>query len=127
MIRAPGVSQAALQSDALVEAVDIYPTLVDLCQTRFKRTAFPFDGKSLRPVLNGANRSVRDAAVSFNGDIVSVRTPTHRLIARSKGGQFNDVELYELSASIDSAENVAEKHPDVTRAMLEHIPEVVGN
>ena len=39
IIRAPGISRAGTRCDALVESLDLYPTLMDLCQPGFTRTA----------------------------------------------------------------------------------------
>ncbi|XAM00852.1 sulfatase-like hydrolase/transferase [Phycisphaeraceae bacterium D3-23] len=38
-------------TDTLVTTTDLYPTLIDLCQTTFSETHYPLDGLSLAPVL----------------------------------------------------------------------------
>ncbi|MEO6597185.1 MAG: sulfatase-like hydrolase/transferase [Planctomycetota bacterium] len=53
VVRAPGVTPKGSRIDALVEASDIYPTLVDLCQLEDRRTRWPLGGTSLRAVLTG--------------------------------------------------------------------------
>ena len=78
-VRAPGVSVAGTKCDALVETLDLFPTLVDLCAPQFKQTAYPLDGHSLRRLLMGKTTPLRDAALSYWRSAVSVRTPTHRL------------------------------------------------
>jgi len=108
MIRAPGVSQEGLVSSALAETLDLYPTLVDLCQPRFQKTAWPLDGVSLKPVLTGEKTSVRQAAVSYWGDAVSIRTSTHRLILSNRG---KPPELYDLSGDSDAMQNMAKAKP----------------
>jgi arylsulfatase A-like enzyme len=80
IIRVPGVSRAGLQTTALAETVDLYLTLVDVCRPAFQKTHHPLDGVSLTPVLTGESSSVRDTALSYWRDAVSVRSDTHRLI-----------------------------------------------
>ncbi|MEW4528053.1 sulfatase [Maioricimonas sp. JC845] len=122
IIRVPGMPTAGQQTSALAETVDIYPTLIDLCEPRFTQTTHPLDGRSLRPVLEEADASVRDAAISYWRNGITVRTPTHRLIAtRGKKG-FTDIELYDASTGFDPVRNLAEDHPDVVDKLLMKIP-----
>jgi len=114
MIRAPGVSRAGLRCDSLVETIDLYPTLIDLCQPSFTRTQYPLDGRSLRPLLMGAPPPGWDHAVSWWKDAVSVRTPTHRLIMSTRPGKTNaGVELYDLSSNPDNMVNIAAEEPEL--------------
>ena len=61
IIRAPGISQAGSKPGAPVSLIDLYPTLVDLCEltgdTRKNEQGRPLDGFSIRPFLeNPATR-----------------------------------------------------------------------
>ena len=118
IIRAPGVSQAGLRCNALVETLDLYPTLVDLCQPVFRKTAYPLDGKSLRPLLTGQSRSIRSNAVSFWRSAVSVRTGTHRLIGSVGKRGMSRVELYDLADGPDPIRNRAASSPEICRRLL---------
>ena len=124
IIRAPGISRAGVSCDALVESLDLYPTLMDLCQPRFTRTQYPLDGRSLRPLLDGSARSVRDAAVSYWGKAVTVRTATHRLIATRTSGGWSGKELYDLRQSPDPVENLAATEPDMVKRLLDLMPSI---
>ncbi len=118
IIRAPGISRAGARSDALVESLDLYPTLMDLCQPGFTRTAHPLDGLSLRPLLDGSATSVRDAAVSYWGKAVTVRTGTYRLIARRTANTWSGRELYDMRRTPDPVENLAEAQPALVKRLL---------
>ncbi len=61
IIAAPGQVAAGRSSAALVEFVDIYPTLVDLCRLPPKAD---LDGISLRPLLADPSGSVKPVAIS---------------------------------------------------------------
>ena len=123
MIRAPGISKAGLRSNALVETTDLYPTLVDLCQTSFAKTQHPLDGKSLRHVLNGSRQTHRQHAISYWNKAVSVRTADRRMIARQKEDGFEHVELYDIQKSKDPGKNLAELEPKQVEQLKEAIRE----
>jgi arylsulfatase A-like enzyme len=122
IIRAPGTSRAGTRSDALVESIDLYPTLMDLCQTGFTRTHEPLDGRSLRPLLDGSATSVREASVSYWNKAVSITTGTHRLIATHHAGKWSGTELYDLRQTPDPVTNLADKQPDLVKCMLDLMP-----
>ncbi|QDT66982.1 sulfatase [Calycomorphotria hydatis] len=120
IIRAPGQQQAGLKTDALAETIDIYPTLIDLCQPKFQQTNRPLDGVSLVPTMKSPGTTVRDVAISYWQDRVSIRSDQYRLIAvkPKKGGDYRKVELYDLSHGPDATENLAESHPDIVKELL---------
>ncbi|HVJ69549.1 MAG TPA: sulfatase, partial [Caulifigura sp.] len=59
LISAPGMSSAGQSTKALVELVDLFPTLVDLC--RLPAVA-GLEGRSLEPVLRQPSSNVKSAA-----------------------------------------------------------------
>lgn len=120
MVRAPGFSRAGTRSDALVETTDLYPTLIDLCRPAFTRTHHPLDGQSLRPVLAGDPAPLREAAVSWWKNAVSVRTATHRLITTRVPATPERVELYDLSRDPDNMTNIAAREPDLVRRLVRY-------
>ncbi|WP_145457324.1 sulfatase [Gimesia panareensis] len=124
IIRAPGVSQSGLKTDALVETIDLYPTLVDLCQASFQKTEHPLDGVSLKPLLTGQKSKVRDYALSYWNAAVSVRDQSHRLTATLKKGRPTNVELYDLSETPDPVQNLAQEQPELVKRMLQAIPDM---
>lgn len=60
MIAAPGIASG--ESDALVEQIDLYPTLAELAGLPVPRHC---QGESLAGVLAGSTTGVRDAAYSM--------------------------------------------------------------
>jgi arylsulfatase A-like enzyme len=121
MIRVPGLADSARKSSALVETLDLYPTLVELCQPKFQETHWPLDGKSLVPILNGKTESVREAAVSYWGDAISVRSDKYRLVVGKNKKQLYTA-LYDLSQDPDNSRNLAETRPDVVQQLSRHLP-----
>lgn len=123
IIRAPGMGKPGRVSDALIETTDLYPTLLELCQPSFTQTAHPLDGKSFASVLSEKQRTIRETAISYWEGSVTIRTATHRLIARrTKDGKgFTDIALYDLTKDLDSTENLAEKLPVLTQELLKKL------
>ncbi len=124
IVRAPGVTKPGLKCNAVVETLDLFPTLVDLCGPTFDKTQYPLDGRSLRPLLTGEKQAIRDAAISYWRSAVSVRTPTHRLIATVGQQGPTNVELYDMRQSPDPIANIAQDEPAMTKRLLEHIPKI---
>jgi len=120
MIRAPGVTESPRMSSALVETIDLYPTLIELCRPRFRETHKPLDGQSLVPLLDGKSEQVRSAAVSYWGNAVSIRSATHRLVVGKNKGKPHTA-LYDLSHNLDNRENIADERPDLVKELRRHL------
>jgi arylsulfatase A-like enzyme len=118
MIRAPGVSREGAICDALVESTDLYPTLVDLCDFPTDKTEHPLDGLSLRGLLTGQQSSLRSTALSYWHDAISVRTATHRLIARRIENKLSPEALYDLSHAADEGANLIKNEPSLAAALV---------
>ncbi|MEW4565348.1 sulfatase [Bremerella sp. JC770] len=120
LIKVPGVTDQGQMTTALAETLDIYPTLVSLCDPKFQKTEHPLDGVSLAPIVEGTQAKVRDVAVSYwRGNQVSIRDDQHRLIVQMKNGRPQQVELYDISETPDPIENVAQKKPEVVSKLLQ--------
>lgn len=114
MIRAPGMKKNGWQSRALVEFVDIYPTL---CELSGLPVPGNLEGVSLKPLLAGSATSVKEAAFSqfprkFEGrDYMgyAMRSERYRYIEwiDESTGKIAAQELYDHNADPDENENVA--------------------
>ena len=100
-------------SDALVENVDIFSTLVDVCDLKFAPVS---DGKSIVPVLNNPNKKWDEAAYSVyaRGKKIMGLTTTdgdwrYTEWRNSTTHEVLGVELYEHKNSLLSYENVSGK------------------
>ncbi|MCC6352578.1 MAG: sulfatase [Verrucomicrobiae bacterium] len=85
LIRAPGVTRPGATTEALIEYVDVYPTLAELAGLAPPDS---LDGRSLVPILKDPAARGRDVALSqftrpwkphgFEFMGYSIRSPTHR-------------------------------------------------
>lgn len=91
---------------------DIAPTLVDLCGLELKED-LKFDGKSLKPLMDGKNEGFVDRVVITNSQRIEVPEPWRRT-AFMKGNWrlINGTELYDLSTDPEQRTNVAEQFPE---------------
>ena len=114
IVSVPGQTHPNTKTDALVELIDIYPTLCDACQLPIPSQ---LEGLSLRSVIEQPNRSWKTATFSslernrFIGN--SMRTERYRYTEwRIRIGPLNQCrdlckELYDYQADPDETVNVA--------------------
>jgi arylsulfatase A-like enzyme len=109
VIAAPGRARGT-STRALSELVDLYPTLAEMAGLT---PSDPLDGRSLVPVLDTPDRTVRDAAFTqaYNG--YAVRTDRWRYIEWAEGREGR--QLYDLAADPQETQNLATApaHADV--------------
>jgi len=116
IVRTPGVKDPGAPSDALVEAIDLFPTLTDLCGLP---TPQGLAGVSLRPQLENSSAPGRQGAYStapggkrFVGH--TLRTADYRLVRWINAqGEIGLVELYDCENDPGENVNIADQHPDV--------------
>jgi iduronate 2-sulfatase len=109
VVAGPGATPA--RSRGLVETVDIYPTLADLCGLPIPDG---LEGTSFAPLLGDPNREWKRAAFSTvrKGGVMgkSVRTEKYRY---TQWGTRHEAELYDLEADPHEFVNLA-RDPDST-------------
>jgi iduronate 2-sulfatase len=120
MIRHPGLSQPGKTSPAIVETVDVFPTLADLCGLPLPEG---LDGRSLRPQLaDPAAPSAKPARGFFSGGQRTVRTDGWRLIVQAgDGGSASRFELFDYQTDRHETRNHAADHPDIVRSLLDDL------
>ena len=114
-------------TQALASTIDLYPTLIDFCKPSFDETHHPLDGVSLAPIITGQRDAVRDHALSYWGNAISIRTADHRLVLREHGNDApTDIELYAIDGDATPSQtqfnNIAGDHPEIVerlRALLQ--------
>lgn len=115
ILSAPGMKGAGRRTDALVEFVDIYPTLAELAGLAAPDN---LEGSSLKPLLDDPERPWKSAAFSqyprtVNGRRLmgySMRTDRHRLtqwVDRDDHSKVEAVELYDHQTDPREDSNIA--------------------
>lgn len=129
IIAAPGQGTAGTSTEALVELVDLYPTLTELCGLP---TPIDLAGISLAPILRQPTLPGKEYAVSqhprpyFNGQLTvmgyTLRSQEHRYVEwRSvASGEIVGQELYESATPAAEVRNVIDDpRAQPTRRRLE--------
>ena len=109
----PAVESAGEATDAIVETVDIFPTLCDLAKLG---TPDHLDGQSLTLQLKDPQLP-DDDAISYHGKRQTIRTSTHRLIAHHDGF----LELYDHRTDDAETRNIAEEQPELAQNLKEQL------
>ena len=123
IIRLPGLARPGEQSHALVEAVDLYPTLLELCGLP---APGKLDGRSLRPQLdNPAAPTTKPARGFWSTGERTIRTERWRLITHPKKDQPEPgIELFDMVADPHETRNVAAAQPEAVKQLLEQLGQV---
>lgn len=121
MIRWPGKVKPGTTSDAVVGAIDLYPTVLDALGLS-KPPHHIIDGVSFLPVLTQTGTLKRDAYFTWFPHLipaVSVRAGDWKLIRRFEPHpQYPEVrELYNLKDDIGETNNLAKAMPDKVAEM----------
>jgi iduronate 2-sulfatase len=123
-------NDAARETKAIVESVDLYPTLAELVGLPERAG---LDGKSLISILKNPESTVRDYATHVypRGNRIgrAVRTAQHRLVEWKEPKEPADeaiIELYDYASDPLEQTNVAKQHPNVVtklRSLLAQQPD----
>jgi len=126
IVAGPGVEKPGRGSGALVETVDIYPTVAELAGLPAPTGPQPIDGKSLVPILRGAKDSVKDHAYHCypKGSRLgrAVRTERYRLVEWKTWGPNAkklpaEFELYDYEKDPHETKNLAKERPKIVEQL----------
>lgn len=132
IVRWPGITKPGSRCDEPVIGVDLYPTLLEVTQTRPPADYEP-DGRSLVPLLKNASADLNREAIYWHfpcylqgsGDphggpfrttpAGAIRKGRFKLIEWFETGR---TELYDLSQDISEASDLSRQLPDVHASLL---------
>ena len=117
IVRTPGMPRAGEATNAIVNTVDIYPTLVELAGLP---AADHVDGTSMVPALNDPQADPVGFATGYQGGHITLRNDRFRLIRGSDG-----VELYDHEGDGEKID-VADQHPEVVRRISEQLDGILA-
>lgn len=113
IVRVPGMPRHGVGSDAIIEAVDIYPTLVELA-------GLPdpggLDGRSFVHLLQNPGDAGKEGAYGRYTGRRTLRTDRYRIVEHESGEPR--IELFDHAADPYETRNVAGEHPEVVKRLL---------
>ena len=118
IVSAPGMAHPGAFTDAIVETLDVFPTLCDLAQLPVPDF---LHGASLRPLLEDPSSSGHPA-VAYHRKASTIRTQTHRLVLHDDGY----AELYDHTAGAGETRNVAASSPAIVERLSSLLQDRLG-
>ncbi len=119
IISHPDIEQPGAPTDAIVETLDVFPTLCELAG--LPEPDF-VHGVSLRPLLDDPASSGHPA-VAYRRQAQTIRTKTHRLILHEDGY----AELYDHTSAEGETKNVAAANEALVAQLTEQLRERMGS
>ena len=108
------MEQSGAKTDAVVETLDIFPTLCDLTGIDIPTYV---QGESLKGILADPNAEGH-TAIAYTSKASTIRTSTHRMTLHKDGF----VELYDHTAADGETTNIADENP----ALVEELKQVLN-
>jgi len=143
IVRAPGMSRAGGRCAHLVSLIDVYPTLIDLCNltgdTRKNDKGAPLDGHSLRPFLEDPKSGKWDGpdvalSVVYAGGRSKNAVAAQHYTVRSANWRYvlypdGKEELYDKQADPHEWKNLADKPScqEVKRQLKQTLLRMIGS
>ena len=109
IIHYPGMNSKGSKTDAIVETLDIFPTLCDLTGVEIPKFS---QGVSLKEILENP-KTTGHPAIAYNNEVSTIRTATHRMTLHEDGF----IELYDHTTAENETINVADKHPELVEEL----------
>ena len=98
---------------SIVETVDIYPSLLEMCDLQLP---YPMDGESFNPIINGIDMS-NTVAYSYWKNGISMRTDRYRL-TKYYSDEEPSIELYDHKSDPLESINVVEGNDSIIEQLL---------
>ena len=118
IISKPGMTMPGAVTDAVVETLDVFPTLCELAKVSMPVFV---QGRSLVPFFESPEE-IGHAAISYSGKRQTIRTKRYRLIDHMNGY----VELYDHAGQAET-ENVAEANPGIVQKLKKQLLDRLGS
>ncbi len=124
IIKQPQMNQPGVFAEGIVETVDLFPTLADLCEIKPPAN---LEGVSLRLAIENPKSRIKAYAISerdaFGSYGVSVRTEKYRLMVWTDKttGDTIDVNLFDNSEQPVPHHDISDRYPEIVKELIEII------
>ena len=124
IIKQPQMKQPGVFAEGIVETVDLFPTLADLCEIMPPAN---LEGVSLRPAIENPESRIKAYAISerdaFGSYGISVRTEKYRLMVWTDKttGDTIDVNLFDNNEQPVPHHDISDSNPEIVKELIEII------
>jgi len=114
IVKSPQIVKQKQKIERIVESVDIYPSLLELCAISLEHSV---DGQSFVPLLKSETSQKEKLAYGYFKTGITLRTPEYRLTKYYRKEQ-PIVELYDHSGNLKEKRNIAKERPDIINRLM---------
>lgn len=114
IIKTPEMKYAGLVANGIVESVDIYPTIMNLCGLE---SPSGIDGKSFTRLLRSPSKKGKEAAYGYFNKGISIRTKDYRLTKYFRE-ELPIIELYDHKLERLESKNIAEENKKIVEKLM---------
>ncbi len=124
IIKTPQIKQPGIFADGMVETVDIFPTLADLCDIKAPDY---LEGISMKPVIENPSAKIKNYTVgerdAWGVHGITARNENYRLMVwvDNKTGDTIDVNLFDNNERPLPFRNISENNSGIVRELSEKI------
>jgi len=114
IIKSPYAKEKGFRADGIVESIDLYPTILELCNMD---PVEGIDGNSLRQQLESPGTKGKEAAYSYFKKGITMRTNKYRLTKYFRK-ESPTMELYDIINDPEETKNIAADNPDIVEVLM---------
>jgi len=114
IVKTPRMNQPGVPANGIVESVDIYPSLMDLCGVKKPND---LDGSSFTGQLKNPQAPGKEAAYGYFRKGISARTKRYRLTRYFRDAE-PVMELYDHQTDPNETVNIAQQNPELVESLL---------
>lgn len=114
IVKAPKLGLTHKVLNSVVETVDIYPSIMQLCNIELP---YKTDGESFIDQIRNPNAQNNNVAYSYFRNGISLRTDNYRLTKYFRKEEPS-IELYDHASDPDETRNIAQSRPDIVQELM---------
>jgi arylsulfatase A-like enzyme len=114
IVKDPGMKKKGIAANGVVETIDIYPTLTELCGLPLPKGV---EGKSFVPLLNNPSEKGKPAAYGYFRGGITMFDGKHRL-TRYYRNEEPHIELYDHTNDPLETKNIADEKPGIVNQLM---------
>jgi arylsulfatase A-like enzyme len=114
LVKAPDMKNRGTATDGVVETIDLYPTLSELCGLSVPEKV---EGKSFAKLLKRPGKKGKKAAYGYFYDGITMFNGEYRLTRYFREGK-PVIELYDHKNDLWETKNIAKRNPDIVKQLM---------
>ncbi len=114
IIKIPTARNKGFQAKGIVESIDIYPTILELCGIDIPEE---IEGESLIKQLKTPDAEGKEAAYGYFKKGITMRTKRYRLTKYFRE-EKPKIELFDMISDPEETKNISQKHPEIIEKLM---------